>query len=126
MHAGTIENKIFSMLLIINKIRELKLYIFVSKKVRQPREIVMLLMGRDGTLTEGRIFVLPDGQEVKAYHVHDGPGIFLAKMAGLKVAIITGKTFPSLEKRAERLGIEELHEGGSGQEKSSSGDRRTS
>jgi len=83
----------------------------VTRKVQQVRKIAMLLMDVDGTLTDGRIFVLPDGQEIKAYHVRDGLGIFLARMAGHKVRIITGKTSPSLEKRAERLGIEELHHG---------------
>jgi 3-deoxy-D-manno-octulosonate 8-phosphate phosphatase (KDO 8-P phosphatase) len=83
----------------------------LSRKVLRARKIIILLMDVDGTLTDGRIFVLPDGREIKAYHVHDGLGIFLAKMAGLKVGIITGKSSPGLEKRAERLGIEELHQG---------------
>lgn len=82
-----------------------------KRKIQPARKIAMLLMDVDGTLTDGTIFVLPDGQEVKGYHVHDGLGIFLAKMAGLKVGIITGKTSPALERRAERLGIEELHQG---------------
>ncbi|MCX8160600.1 MAG: HAD hydrolase family protein [Candidatus Saccharicenans sp.] len=71
----------------------------------------MILMDVDGTLTDGTIFVLPDGEEVKAYHVQDGLGIFLAHLAGLKTGIITGKTSRALEIRAGRLGLQELHQG---------------
>jgi len=73
--------------------------------------IKMIIMDVDGTLTDGSIFVLPDGEEVKAYNVKDGLGILLAQLAGIKTAIITGKTSKSLEMRAKKLGIEELHQG---------------
>jgi 3-deoxy-D-manno-octulosonate 8-phosphate phosphatase (KDO 8-P phosphatase) len=71
----------------------------------------MLLMDVDGTLTDGILFVLPDGEEIKSYNVKDGLGILLAHLAGLKTGIITGKTSRALEKRSEKLGIDELHQG---------------
>jgi 3-deoxy-D-manno-octulosonate 8-phosphate phosphatase (KDO 8-P phosphatase) len=73
--------------------------------------IKMIVMDVDGTLTDGSVFVLPDGEEVKAYNVKDGLGILLARLAGLKTAIITGKTSKSLEIRAKKLRIDELHQG---------------
>lgn len=75
------------------------------------RPIKMILMDVDGTLTDGTLFVLPDGEEVKSYHVRDGLGILLAQLAGLRMGIITGKTSKALERRAARLGIDELHQG---------------
>lgn len=75
------------------------------------RKIKLLLMDVDGTLTDGRLFLLPDGEEVKAYNVKDGLGILLARLAGMKTGIITGKTSRPLEKRAQKLGIDELHQG---------------
>jgi 3-deoxy-D-manno-octulosonate 8-phosphate phosphatase (KDO 8-P phosphatase) len=75
------------------------------------RPIKMLLMDVDGTLTDGTILVMPDGEEVKPYNVRDGLGILLARMGGLGLGLITGKTSKSLEKRAERLGIFEVHRG---------------
>ncbi|MDI6698338.1 MAG: HAD hydrolase family protein [Candidatus Saccharicenans sp.] len=80
-------------------------------QARRARKVVMVLMDVDGTLTDGRLYVFPDGEEVKAYHVQDGLGIFLAHLAGLKTGIITGKTSRALEIRAGRLGLEELHQG---------------
>ena len=68
-------------------------------------------MDVDGTLTDGTLLILPDGEELKTYNVKDGLGIFLAHLAGLKTGIITGKSSKSLEKRAENLRIQELHQG---------------
>jgi len=75
------------------------------------KKIKMIIMDVDGTLTDGKLFVLPDGEEIKSYHVRDGLGILLARLAGLKTGIITGKTSKPLEIRAEKLKIMELHQG---------------
>ncbi len=73
--------------------------------------IKMILMDVDGTLTDGTLAVLPDGEEIKSYHVRDGMGILLAHLAGFKTGFITGKTSRALQHRAERLRITELHQG---------------
>lgn len=75
------------------------------------RRIELLLMDVDGTLTDGTILILPGGEEVKGYHVRDGLGMLLARLAGLHTGIITGKTSPALAGRAERLMVSELHQG---------------
>ncbi len=75
------------------------------------RKIKMIIMDVDGTLTDGTILVLPDGEELKSYNVKDGAGILLAHLAGLKTGIITGKKSKSVEKRAEKLKILEVHQG---------------
>jgi 3-deoxy-D-manno-octulosonate 8-phosphate phosphatase (KDO 8-P phosphatase) len=75
------------------------------------RKIKWILMDVDGTLTDGTLLILPDGEELKTYNVKDGLGIFLAHLAGLKTGIITGKSSKPLEKRAENLRIQELHQG---------------
>lgn len=75
------------------------------------QNIKWILMDVDGTLTDGSLLVLPDGEELKTYNVRDGLGILLAHLAGLKTGIITGKTSKSLEIRSERLKIAELHQG---------------
>jgi len=75
------------------------------------QKIKMIIMDVDGTLTDGTLMVLPDGEELKSYHVKDGTGILLAILVGLKTAIITGKISKSLEKRAEKLRITELYQG---------------
>lgn len=71
----------------------------------------MILADVDGTLTDGRVAVFPDGEEVLSYDVKDGLGVMLARAAGLDVGLITGKVSTGLEKRAERLHIQEVHQG---------------
>jgi len=83
----------------------------LMKKKERARKIKMIIMDVDGTLTDGNLLLLPDGEELKTYNVKDGTGILLAHMAGLKTGIITGKISSSLKKRAERLKIMEVHEG---------------
>jgi 3-deoxy-D-manno-octulosonate 8-phosphate phosphatase (KDO 8-P phosphatase) len=85
--------------------------VLMANAEKRARAVRILIMDVDGTLTDGRLFVLPDGEEVKSYNVKDGLGILLAHLAGLKTAIITGKTSKPLEKRAEKLRIDELHQG---------------
>lgn len=71
----------------------------------------MVLMDVDGTLTDGTLLILPDGEELKSYNVKDGTGILLAHLAGLKTGIITGKISKTLELRAARLNIADLYQG---------------
>jgi 3-deoxy-D-manno-octulosonate 8-phosphate phosphatase (KDO 8-P phosphatase) len=75
------------------------------------QKIKMIIMDVDGTLTDGSLLIMPDGEELKSYNVKDGTGILLARLAGLKTAIITGKRSRGLEKRAEKLQITEVHQG---------------
>jgi len=78
---------------------------------QRAQRVKIIIMDVDGTLTDGSILLLPDGEELKSYHVMDGLGILLAHLAGLKTGLITGKTSQPLFKRAERLGITEVHQG---------------
>lgn len=75
----------------------------------------MLLLDVDGVLTDGRIFFCPDGQgglvESKAFDVTDGAGIALARRAGLKTGIISGRASPVVAARAAELHVEEVHQG---------------
>ena len=81
------------------------------KYKERAQKIKMIIMDVDGTLTDGSLLIMPDGEELKSYNVKDGTGILLAHLAGMKTAIITGKRSKSLEKRAEKLQITEIYQG---------------
>lgn len=72
----------------------------------------LLVMDVDGTLTDGRIYIGPDGETMKAFHVQDGYGIvhILPKL-GITPAIITGRTSQIVKKRAGELKIAHLYQG---------------
>jgi 3-deoxy-D-manno-octulosonate 8-phosphate phosphatase (KDO 8-P phosphatase) len=75
------------------------------------RKIKLLLLDVDGVLTDGRIFLDNQGNEIKAFHVRDGHGIKLAQRAGIIIGIITGRKSEVVNIRARELGIQEVHQG---------------
>ena len=73
--------------------------------------IRLLLLDCDGVLTDGRIWILENGEDQKAFHTRDGLGIDLLHRAGLKSGIISGRTSGALERRAQSLGVSYLWQG---------------
>ncbi len=74
-------------------------------------KIKLLLLDVDGVMTDGRIILDNQGNELKAFHVRDGHGIKLAQKAGIIVGIITGRSSEVVNIRARELGITEVHQG---------------
>ena len=71
----------------------------------------MVVSDVDGVLTDGRIILGNDGEELKCFHPRDGLGIRLAQRAGIVFAIITGRESQIVTIRVRELGIEEVHQG---------------
>lgn len=83
-----------------------------EQKIKEKaKKVKMVLMDVDGTLTDGKIYILPSGDEIKAYDVKDGAAIVLAQLLGLRVGIITGKKSNNVLERARRLKIEDVYVG---------------
>jgi len=81
----------------------------ISIKERALR-IKLLAMDVDGVLTDGRIILGNDGEELKSFNVHDGLGITLAHKAGLRTAIITGRESEIVRRRGAELKIVDIHQ----------------
>jgi 3-deoxy-D-manno-octulosonate 8-phosphate phosphatase (KDO 8-P phosphatase) len=75
------------------------------------KNIKLLLLDVDGVLTDGRIILDNQGNELKAFHVRDGHGIKLAQKSGIIIGIITGRKSEVVNIRARELGITEVHQG---------------
>ena len=58
---------------------------------RRASHIKLLLMDCDGVLTDGRFWLLNNGDEQKGFHVHDGLGLELWHRAGMRSGIISGR-----------------------------------
>jgi 3-deoxy-D-manno-octulosonate 8-phosphate phosphatase (KDO 8-P phosphatase) len=78
--------------------------------IERARHIKLLVLDCDGVLTDGRIMLLPDGDETKWFDVKDGHAIVMAGRAGLRVAIISGRKSSAVRARAKELGIVHLRE----------------
>jgi 3-deoxy-D-manno-octulosonate 8-phosphate phosphatase (KDO 8-P phosphatase) len=65
----------------------------------------------DGVLTDGTVLLLPGGGEAKAFHVRDGLGFVLAHRAGLRTALLSGRSSEVVSRRAAELGIAIVRQG---------------
>ena len=75
-------------------------------------KIRLLVMDVDGTLTDGCIYIGPEGETMKAFHVQDGYGIVhILPALDIIPAIITGRKSQIVEKRAGELHIRHLYQG---------------
>jgi len=84
----------------------------VSKKLRaRAARVKLLVLDVDGVLTDGRIIMDHEGREIKAFDVRDGHGIKLLREAGIEVAVLTGRSSPMVQHRAEDLGIPWVRQG---------------
>ncbi|HEY0514251.1 MAG TPA: HAD-IIIA family hydrolase [Thermoanaerobaculia bacterium] len=75
---------------------------------RRARELDWLLFDVDGCLTDGSLVYGPDGEQWKVFNVRDGVGFKLAKEAGLKIGILSGRGNAALEARAREVGFDAL------------------
>lgn len=71
----------------------------------------MLVLDVDGVLTDGGICYGDNNLELKVFYVRDGSGLKLWEFAGKRAAIITGRTSPVVEVRAQELGIRPVIQG---------------
>lgn len=84
----------------------------MEERIRSKAEkIRWIMLDVDGVMTDGRITYDSAGRETKTFHVRDGHGIKLARRAGIRFSLITGRESPSVKQRAVELGIEEVHQG---------------
>jgi 3-deoxy-D-manno-octulosonate 8-phosphate phosphatase (KDO 8-P phosphatase) len=83
------------------------------------RRIKVLLYDVDGVLTNGDITIIPpldgsaDGHatEIKAFSAHDGMGISIARLAGLKIGFVTKRNSAVVAIRARDLKIDHVYQG---------------
>jgi len=78
---------------------------------RRASHIKLLLMDCDGVLTDGRLWLLENGDEQKSFNTHDGLGLSLLHQAGVKSGIISGRSSQAVTRRAAALGIEFVRQG---------------
>ena len=87
------------------------------------RRIKIILFDVDGVWTDGTIWIypmpvaLPDGSietrmvEAKGFSAHDGAGVTLARLGGMKVGVITKRISETVAMRARDLKLEFVYQG---------------
>ena len=75
------------------------------------KRIRLIIMDVDGVLTDGGIYMGPDGEAMKRFDIKDGLGIALWHRAGAMTAILTGRSSKIVENRAKELHISVVRQG---------------
>jgi 3-deoxy-D-manno-octulosonate 8-phosphate phosphatase (KDO 8-P phosphatase) len=78
--------------------------------IERARKVRLVLMDADGVLTDGRIIVLADGNEARAYHARDGLAVRIGQTGGLAFGVVSGRRSRAVEARAKELDFVEIHE----------------
>jgi len=68
----------------------------------------LLSLDTDGVLTDGGLYYTDGGEELRKFNVKDGMGMKRAQAAGVKIAIITASSTPSIAHRGQRLGVDHV------------------
>ena len=83
----------------------------VSKRAKKIR---LLLMDVDGVMTRGDVYLQSqaDGTalELKVFSAHDGAGLKLARIMGLRTGVITGRESAAMTRRARELDMEFVYQ----------------
>lgn len=78
------------------------------------RAVTLVVLDVDGVLTDAGVYVGvgSDGSpvELKRFDIQDGLGIKMLEWAGIPVAIVSGRVSEATTRRAEELGVSELHQ----------------
>lgn len=72
------------------------------------KRVTTFIFDYDGVMTQGDVFVLPDGEALRATNVKDGFALQLAVRMGYNVAVISGGYAKSMEQRMKALGVKDV------------------
>ena len=75
---------------------------------KRAAKVRCLFLDIDGVLTDGKLYIGPNGEETKTSYVRDGLGIKLLLQAGVQVAVISGRPSESMRQRLQFLGVRHI------------------
>lgn len=73
--------------------------------------IQALVLDVDGILSDGFLSFTNTGDEIKSFDIRDGLGMKLVQKAGIKVAVITGRSSQIVKHRMDSLGVDVVVQG---------------
>jgi 3-deoxy-D-manno-octulosonate 8-phosphate phosphatase (KDO 8-P phosphatase) len=78
---------------------------------RRASAIGLVVFDVDGVLTDGGLYYGPQGEALKRFDVKDGHAIVLARLVGLRCAILTARTSEIVAIRAAELKLAAVYQG---------------
>lgn len=78
---------------------------------RRAAQTELVVFDVDGVLTDGGLHYGPDGEVQKRFDVKDGMGMVMARLVGLRCAVLTARTSRIVEVRGAELGLAAVLQG---------------
>ncbi len=75
------------------------------------RALKLLVLDVDGVISDGKLYLGPDGAEWRSTSVRDGLGLKALSAAGITTAVISGRPAGGLDTRLRALGVSRLYFG---------------
>jgi 3-deoxy-D-manno-octulosonate 8-phosphate phosphatase (KDO 8-P phosphatase) len=75
------------------------------------RAVKLAIFDVDGVMTDGTIYIGPQGETFKAFNILDGHGVKMLQSAGVATAIISGRASEAVAWRAKELSIPHVVQG---------------
>lgn len=79
--------------------------------LQRARRVRLVIFDVDGVLTDGLLHYGSDGEAFKTFHVRDGHGIVLLRLAGIPQAILSARESEAVRTRMRELGVRYVLQG---------------
>lgn len=77
----------------------------LRRRLALPRELKMLVVDVDGTLTDGGMYYDGNGEALKKFNTRDAKGLLMLRDAGLRICVLTAENSAVVHARMRKLGI---------------------
>ncbi len=79
--------------------------------LERAKAVRLVVFDVDGVMTDGRLYLGSDGQELKVFHARDGQGLVMLRDSNVHIGIISGRSSAAVAERMHALGIEHVYQG---------------
>jgi len=83
----------------------------VNDHSERARAVRLAIFDVDGVMTDGTVWIGPQGEAFKAFNILDGHGIKMLQAAGIDIAILSGRESDAVVRRAGELAIKRVVQG---------------
>ncbi|MCK9995291.1 MAG: HAD hydrolase family protein [Candidatus Krumholzibacteria bacterium] len=71
-------------------------------------KVRLTVFDADGVLTPGNLIYGADGEALKEFHSHDGLGLVMGRLVGIKRAVLTGRNSRIVDRRCRELRFDSI------------------
>jgi 3-deoxy-D-manno-octulosonate 8-phosphate phosphatase (KDO 8-P phosphatase) len=83
----------------------------LAEALARARAVRLAIFDVDGVLTDGTLYIGPQGESFKAFNILDGHGLKMLQAGGVAAAVLSGRASEAVAFRARELGIAHVLQG---------------